>query len=471
MVPGDGRSRYPARVAEVEPSVRRAQSRADMTLAGRAAEHRAKLTARQEEVVQKFLARASVLGERAICWARRAVCGFALIRLLFLYQGRLLSGEPKVLLSFAGLLLGGALSVLAIRRLDPSRPRPIRFVLWVVLDWFIVTVVLAPIVLWPHPGYHGFLRELDHAIFYLTIICAGLRLNDRALAVGVSLNTVAMFAFIGLDMYLWPDRVTYPGSDVVLMAIYLFGTSAMAIGVSRYTRRLVRDGAAQTLAAEKARQRLGVYVSEVVARSIDERESELLGGNRTQIAVLFSDLRGFTSYSQRVDPEHLVAELNEYLGHMVEAIHEQGGLVDKYIGDAIMAVFGLDDRVENPALAAIRCAAAMQQELRLLNHSRRDEGLAPLVHGVGVHYGYAVAGNIGTFDRMQYTVVGDAVNTASRIEGATKEQGHQVLISRDAVERARTSSAPDQALPKLRDLGAIAIRGRVGTVEVYTLVE
>jgi adenylate cyclase len=182
--------------------------------------------------------------------------------------------------------------------------------------------------------------------------------------------------------------------------------------------------------------------------------------------VLFSDLRGFTRYSEKISPERLVSELNAYLDVMVTVVRKHGGMVDKYIGDAIMVVFGLPEPQPDAPLRALRAAAEMQAALLVHNADRERRGLPPLQQGIGVHHGHAIAGNIGTEDRLQYTVIGDVVNLASRLESVTKERGVSSLFSQDVVDAAQ---ATGQETPPLAAAGSVQARGRDGSIEVYTL--
>jgi adenylate cyclase len=187
------------------------------------------------------------------------------------------------------------------------------------------------------------------------------------------------------------------------------------------------------------------------------------------VAVLFCDLRGFTSASERQPPEEVVRQLNEYFEVMVAVIHAHGGVVDKYVGDAIMAVFGAPAGRPDDARRAVRAALAMEHALRMHNARRHMDGLPSLRIGVGVHYGDVVAGNIGTTSHAQYTVIGDVVNLASRLESATRNHGVSVLVSREAKEAADAASDGNgirTPLP-LRPLGTITVKGRERGVEIF----
>jgi class 3 adenylate cyclase len=137
-----------------------------------------------------------------------------------------------------------------------------------------------------------------------------------------------------------------------------------------------------------------------------------------------SDVRNFTTLTERTDPEVLVHDLNRYFSEMVEIIRREGGLVDKFIGDGILAVFGLDDP-EHASKRAVRTALEMQAAVMKL----KLELSIPIEIGIGIHRGEVIAGNIGSTERMEFTFIGDAVNTAARLEGLTKGLGASIVIS------------------------------------------
>ncbi len=162
-----------------------------------------------------------------------------------------------------------------------------------------------------------------------------------------------------------------------------------------------------------------------------------LGGETLTVTILFTDIRSFTSLSEKMKAQELVTLLNEYLTDMVTIVMDGGGVVDKYIGDAIMAVFGAPVPTPNDAVNAVTAAVRMRQALERLNVRLAARGTAPLRTGIGIHTGEVVAGNIGSERRMEYTVIGDAVNLASRLETSTKVVGADVLISEDTWERVK----------------------------------
>ena len=156
-----------------------------------------------------------------------------------------------------------------------------------------------------------------------------------------------------------------------------------------------------------------------------------LGGSKKMVTVFFSDIRDFTKFSEGHTPEEVVAMLNEYFHIMVGIINRHGGVVDKFIGDAIMAVWGAPNTTERDSQNAVRACVEMRKQLAELNVRRLARGTTPIKIGMGLHRGEAISGTIGSDERMEYTVIGDTVNQASRIEASTKAFGTDLLVSQD----------------------------------------
>ena len=180
-------------------------------------------------------------------------------------------------------------------------------------------------------------------------------------------------------------------------------------------------------------------------------------------AILFSDIRSFTSISEKMDAKSVVSMLNEYFTEMVDVVIKEDGVVDKYIGDAIMAVFGAPVTKPDDALHAVRAAVGMRKALEALNEKLVKRGMAPIKTGIGIHTGEVVAGNIGSEKRMEYTVIGDAVNLASRLESATKELGAPILISDDTYELVKDHV-------EARAVKEITVKGREKPVMTYEIL-
>lgn len=215
---------------------------------------------------------------------------------------------------------------------------------------------------------------------------------------------------------------------------------------------------------ELLKETFGRYLTKQVADEILAGRVAL-GGERRQATVLFSDIRGFTEMSERMSPEEVVAFLNEYLTIMVDCVIDHGGVLDKFIGDAVMAVFGAPisaGSLADDARAAVACAQTMGRRLDELNLRRAAAGLAAIRIGIGVHTGDLVAGNIGSPKRMQYTVIGDTVNVGSRLESLTKEHRRRTLLSGATADLVRDGIA-------LEALGTVPVRGRQETLAIFGL--
>ncbi len=214
---------------------------------------------------------------------------------------------------------------------------------------------------------------------------------------------------------------------------------------------------------DKVRDLLGKSVSPEVARELMRSEVEL-GGEIRNVTILFSDLRGFTAHSETQSPEVLVKELNVYLTAVTGAVEAAGGIVDKYIGDAVMAVFGAPVEVSDHADRAVQAAMEILRAEESVNRQRSHLGLSPLRTGIGISPGDVVAGNVGSTSRYNYTVIGNEVNLASRLESLTKEFRFDArIICSNSTRLALVKSY------KLRDLGETEIRGRKGPIRIWAV--
>ena len=192
-----------------------------------------------------------------------------------------------------------------------------------------------------------------------------------------------------------------------------------------------------------------------------------LGGELRPASVLFCDLRGFTALAERTPPSDIVTMLNQFFAAMTGCVRACDGFVDKFIGDAIMAVFGLfdDDVAGTGAAAAMRCGMRMHDALREVNATRATAGEPPLAATVSVHTGDVLAGRIGAEDRHEYTVIGDTVNVAARLLQLCKEQGHDMIVSEFTYELARANGAAGPVTAH----DVVILRGRQEPVRVFAI--
>ena len=257
-----------------------------------------------------------------------------------------------------------------------------------------------------------------------------------------SLALIAGFAGVSYEAYIrggyWLDFV----APLVGMMAYLQGS--------------------RLLARRRLRSAFGQFVSpEVVDRIL--REGAALGGELRAVSVLMSDLRGFTTLSERLPPDRISGMMNEYFTEMVEVIGARKGIVNDFIGDGILAVYGAPAGDADHAWHAVATALEMQAALRRLNGRWQAEERGPLAMGVAVHTGEVFAGNLGSPRRKKYTVLGDTVNTVARMEGLNRDLSTAILIS-----GATLAAVKDRVV--VRDRGAIPVKGRAQPVEVFELL-
>jgi len=242
-------------------------------------------------------------------------------------------------------------------------------------------------------------------------------------------------------------------------AITLHVASRDEIGALTHSFNEMAASLRETDAIKRAFSR---YVArEVVTEILKDPERIVLTGERREVTVLFCDVRNFTSISERLAPEEVVSLLNAFYTLMIDTTFKHDGTLDKFLGDGVMAVFGAPIYHPDHALRAVRTALAMQAGMRELSARRAAEGKPALAVGIGVNAGTAVAGNVGTETRMEYTVIGDNVNLASRLESYAKPG--QILITSTTYGIVRYGI-------EARRLGPMRLRGKEDEVEVYEVI-
>jgi adenylate cyclase len=246
-----------------------------------------------------------------------------------------------------------------------------------------------------------------------------------------------------------------PVTLVTLAAFILFVTS-------RRTRALLLKSIMQTNRAAK----LSRYFSPNLANSLAEDEDDRqLAGRRLSAAVIFVDIRGFTALGETMTPEELTSFLSEYRNRLTKPIFSHGGTVDKFIGDAIMAVFGTPLQRPDDASRAVTCALDILDASRHWSEDRERSGSLPVAIGIGVHYGEVFAGALGNEQLLEYTVIGDTVNVAERLEGLSRNVGSPLVVSAALLEAA-TGARENAAW---RRLPPQALKGHRKPVEAFCL--
>jgi adenylate cyclase len=281
----------------------------------------------------------------------------------------------------------------------------------------------------------------------IAVLCFG-----RQPMTGVAVSIAVVVVFITASI------LAFNAGYAVMMFPPFFG-SALMLGLSQSTNFLLEGREKRRL-----RQLFKRYVNDRVIEQIVATPDKLaFQGRKCRITVLFADIRGFTTRSESMPPERVVRDLNQYLQSMVQAIEANQGIIDKFVGDGIMALFGvpvLND--PDHTLHAVQAAAAMMSALETLNRKLVQDGSEPIRIGVGIHSGEAVVGNIGAFEKMDYTAIGDVINTAARIESITRILDANVLISSEAYTAVQGKIHGE-------DLGPQSLKGKDNLVGVHKI--
>ncbi len=215
---------------------------------------------------------------------------------------------------------------------------------------------------------------------------------------------------------------------------------------------------------KRVRATMARYMDPALADQLVRGDEDILGGRSVEASVLFSDVRSFTSLAEELGPQATVTLLNDYFTIMVECIQEQGGMLDKFIGDAIMAAFGLPVAHADDADRAVQSAISMISSLFEWNKERMQDGRRPIDMGIGINTGTVVAGNIGSPKRMDFTMIGDGVNLASRLESACKQYSARILISEYTLGQLN-------GVYRTREVDHVVVKGKTQPVAVYEVLD
>jgi adenylate cyclase len=307
--------------------------------------------------------------------------------------------------------------------------------------------LLSPLMLWP-------------IVFCLLVLSVWLQLRYSLRASTLAVCGLILLAYLAAQGFFnW-------GHGWFQYTTAIFGLAlSVPTGVAY---RFVRERLLRSAAVQEREQVMGLfsrYVSPEVAQQIWKRRDEvILAGEERTATVLFSDIRSFTALTAGKDSSIVLRWLNEYLTAMDEVIRANGGFLNKFIGDGLMVLFGvpLSEGMKLDACRAVRCAVEMQERVEALNSLHADDGDFPKIKiGIGVHTGKLTCGNIGSRDRVEYSVIGETVNLASRLESLTKEFNSAIVVS------AATHSTVREEFPSLCELGEAPVRGFEGQILLY----
>ncbi|NIM03473.1 CHASE2 domain-containing protein [bacterium] len=267
----------------------------------------------------------------------------------------------------------------------------------------------------------------------------------------------ALFAFSILAVYLFLTLHSFSRRSLSLPVVY-----PGAIIFFSYLSTIVYKYATEEKEKKRIKSIFQRYVSsQVVDELLTSPDRIVLGGRREEISVLFADIRNFTGMASRMSPEEVVGILNEFFTMITEVIFKYNGTLDKYMGDAVMAIYGAPVEEENHAQKALETALEMQKRMGLLQKRFLERGIEPIRIGIGITTGEAVVGNIGSFRRMEYTAIGDSVNLAARLEELAKPD--QVLISEKTYQMVKD-------IVNTRALEPMTVRGKTDLVQVYEVL-
>lgn len=236
-------------------------------------------------------------------------------------------------------------------------------------------------------------------------------------------------------------------------------------------RRLQEAQAAERV-AERARANLARYFSPKLVETLAAKDQPLGAVRRQNLAVLFADIVGFTRLSETLEPEQVMELLRDIHSWMEKAIFKRNGSIQGYIGDAVLAIFGFPEDGEKDATNALSCAYELLTAAQHWNQERTYKGLSPIYIGIGLHYGPVVLGDVGTEEYVEFTVTGDTVNTASRLQQATRTLYCDLVVGQKLVNAVKDENEREDTgnlLERLQHHGDFTIRGRTQAVEIWTL--
>ena len=261
-----------------------------------------------------------------------------------------------------------------------------------------------------------------------------------------------MFMYLIFAFFMYSNKIAI---NLILPEIFIL----FAIGCAYLYRYLLEDRK-----KEKIQSAMGKYLSrDVMQNVVNNIDSVRLGWKRANVTVLFDDIRGFTSISEKLSAEEVTRILNEYFTAIVPIIEDYNGILNKFMGDAVLAVFGEPIKNNNHALDAVKCADCMLKKVKQLQEKWLEEGKPKIEIGIGISTGEAFVGNIGSEERLEYTVIGDTVNTASRIENYNKVYRTKFLISQETFERVQKHVD----VIKIRE---VSIRGKAKKINIYEVL-
>ena len=319
-------------------------------------------------------------------------------------------------------------------------------------------------------NFNYFLKNPSFIYFLFPFILALIQI--RLSLVIVSIITFIFIHFISIlygvhlgvptsidwKLYILGDQIYM--SDLLMARPIAYSSLALAVGFSIY-RTIFMVKRIGTIEAEK--KSLSKYFSPEIVEEITKNPEVLNQGKRQEVTILFQDIRNFTKMSEGMNPDELAEFLNEFRARMTNVVFANGGTLDKYIGDAIMATFGTPNVMPNDTVNAVNTGLQMLSSLSEWNMIRKKQGKEEIRIGIGLHCGEVFTGSVGFAGRMEYTVIGDAVNTASRIESLCKQFQAEFLISEEVYQKVKNSI-------QAATLPLVEVKGKEKPLQVYKVI-
>ncbi|HDT15113.1 MAG TPA: adenylate/guanylate cyclase domain-containing protein [Firmicutes bacterium] len=301
-----------------------------------------------------------------------------------------------------------------------------------------------------------FMKQMDNFSAFWLVLAIGLATSFMVFGIrtlaGLGILAAEVLVYFAVSQWFFVEHnyIIRLVDPLFAMVLCYLSISTYKVGVEEKESRKIKDVFSK-------------YVSKNLVEELLKNPDVKLGGEKKEVSILFSDIRGFTSMSEKMGPEEVLEILNEYLTEMTEIVFENGGTLDKFIGDAVMALFGTPLYYKDHAYRAVKTAAMMKEKLAQLNEKWEKEGKNRLKIGIGINSGEVVAGNMGSLKRMEYTVIGDNVNIASRLESLNKELGTEILISEKTYEQVKDFVEAKKHME-------IKVKGKENYMDVYEVL-
>jgi len=297
---------------------------------------------------------------------------------------------------------------------------------------------------------------LNFAFLLLLVLLTSMAIHGRGAWLGALGTLVALAIALAASYFAWKSHWWIHGATpMVALFITYAGSTAIDFIQAEMDRR-------------KTKAMFSRYVSpDVVDQLMANPEQMALGGKKQEVTIMFTDIRGFTAFSENKDPVDVIHRLNEYLTAQTDAILKHGGTLDKYMGDGLMAFFGAPIYYEDHVERAVKVAHEIQERVKELNHKWAEMGEVPLLIAVGINTGPVVVGNVGSPDRMDYTLIGEDANLASRVEALTKLFETLVLVS----QRSYDLLPEGEIKNSLNYVGEELVKGFTNPIKVYSFAD